>query len=62
MAIILNRISSTVGDNELKPQKKNNSANQNQTDCTILKSIHISYPRWRLDHVRYSSFVNLSVH
>ena len=48
-----------ICDNELKPQKKNNSANQNQTDCTTLKSIHISYPRWRLDPVRYSSFVRL---
>jgi hypothetical protein len=46
-------------DNELKPQKKNNRANQNQTDCTTLTSIHISDPRLRLDPVRYSSFVRL---
>ena len=46
-----------ICDNELKRQKKNNSANQ--TDCTTLKSIHISDPRWRLDPVHYSSCVRL---
>ena len=48
-----------ICDNELRRQKKNNSANQNHTDCTTLKSIHISDPKWRLDPARYSSFVRL---
>ena len=48
-----------ICDNELKCQKKNNSANKNQTDCTTLKSIHISDSKWRLDPVRYSCFVRL---
>ena len=46
-----------ICDNELKRQKKTNSANQ--TDCTTLKSIHISDPKWSLGPVRYSSFVRL---
>jgi len=48
-----------VCDTELKRQKKNNSANQNQTDFTTLKSIHISDAKWRIDPVHYSSFVKL---
>jgi hypothetical protein len=35
-----------ICDNEIKRQKKTNSANK--TDCTTLKSNHISDPKWSL--------------
>ncbi|CAC5373861.1 unnamed protein product [Mytilus coruscus] len=45
-----------VRDTELKCQKK---TSDKLTNCTTLKSIHTSDSDWRLDPVRYSSFVRL---
>ncbi|CAC5424074.1 unnamed protein product [Mytilus coruscus] len=45
-----------VRDTELKCQKK---TSDNLTNCTTLKSIHLSDSDWRLDPLRYSSFVRL---